>query len=212
MNPRKHPHGPRHPFAHDADHHGPHGFGPRGPHRNGPHGPRGPHGHAPFPPELHPRHGGRRGRQFEAGHIRLLALHFLDQQPRHGYELIRAIGDLVGGDYSPSPGTVYPTLSMLEDMGLAVSSQLEDGRRQYRLTDAGRAALAEQQDELARLLERFEHGRQRARAHGVPDIRRAMENLKTALRMRLGESQPDEEAVRRMAEIIDRAAVEIGRA
>lgn len=170
------------------------------------------HADSALPSELRARHGGRRGRQFESGHIRLLALHFLAEQPRHGYELIRAIGDLVGGDYSPSPGTVYPTLSLLEDMGLAVSSQLEDGRRQYRLTDAGQAALSGQQEELARLLERFEHGRLRARAHGMPEIRRAMENLKTALRLRIGEELPEEDAVRRMAEIIDRAAVEIGRA
>jgi len=163
------------------------------------------------PPDFRPHHG-RRERLFEPGHIRLLALHLLDQQPRHGYEIIRAIADLVGGDYSPSPGTVYPTLALLEDTGLATAATLENGRKQYAITDEGRAALDEQREHAERLVARLEHGRHRARTRGVPDIRRAMENLKTALRIRFGDELPDEDTIRRIAELIDKTAVDIGRA
>ena len=173
-----------------------------GPHRLRPEG--------GMPPDFRARLG-RRARVFESGDLRLLVLSLLEHQPRHGYEVIRAIAELVGGDYSPSPGTVYPTLSLLEDMGHAAAATLEDGRRQYRITAAGQAALADGRDTVDRLVARFEHGRRHARARGVPDVRRAMENLKTALRMRLREDLPDEATVRRIAELIDRTAVEIGR-
>ncbi|MGE0807515.1 MAG: PadR family transcriptional regulator [Burkholderiaceae bacterium] len=163
------------------------------------------------PADFHPRRGGRRERLFEPGHIRLLILHLLSEQARHGYEIIRAIGELVGGEYSPSPGTIYPTLSLLEDIGYAESASQEGGRKQYRITAAGRVHLDEHRDAARRLVEQLEHGRLRARARGVPEIRRAMENLKTALRMRFDDGLPDVETVRRVADIIDRAAVEIGR-
>jgi len=157
-------------------------------------------------------HGGRRERLFESGHIKLLVLHILGQQPAHGYEVIRAIGDLVGGDYSPSPGTIYPTLTYLEDTGHASSTVLEGGRKQYSITAEGEAYLATQQEPVERLLSRLTHGRSHAKARRSPEIQRAVENLKTALRLRFEESAPDAEVVRRIADIIDRAAVDIGRA
>lgn len=157
-------------------------------------------------------HGGRRGRMFDGGDLKLLVLQILSRQPSHGYEVIKAIGEQVGGDYSPSPGTIYPLLTMLEDLGLAEAAATEGSRRQYALTEAGRAHLAEQAEALARIEARLAHTRDQARARRVPDIQRAMENLKTALRLRFdGETPPDEASVRQIAEAIDRAAVEIGR-
>lgn len=161
--------------------------------------------------ELHNHHGGRRERRFEGGHIKLLALHILAEEPCHGYEVIRAIGELVGGDYSPSPGTIYPTLTFLEDKGLASVTELENGRRQYSITEAGKAELTEQQPTLEHLLAHLSNSKQQAKARRVPEIQRAMENLKTALRLRFEEEMPDIETVRRFAEVIDRAAVDIGR-
>lgn len=156
--------------------------------------------------------GGRRGRMFDGGDLKLLVLQVLSRQPSHGYEVIKAIGEQVGGDYSPSPGTIYPLLTMLEDLGLAEAAATEGSRRQYALTEAGRAHLAEQAEALARIEARLAHTRDQARARRVPDIQRAMENLKTALRLRFdGDTPPDEATVRQIAEAIDRAAVEIGR-
>ena len=156
--------------------------------------------------------GGRRGRLFDHGQMKLLVLRILAAGPSHGYDVIRAIADAVGGDYSPSPGTIYPTLTLLEDLGFATSSALADGRRQYRITEAGQAHLAESAAELALLSERLAEGQRNARARRVPEIARAMENLKTALRFRFAEGKPTDESVQRIAAIIDRAAVEIGSA
>ena len=63
--------------------------------------------------------GGREGRMFDGGELRLVILALIAEKPRYGYEIIKELGERVGGDYSPSPGVVYPTLTMLEEMGYA---------------------------------------------------------------------------------------------
>ena len=158
------------------------------------------------------RSGGRRPRQFEPGDLRLLMLHALAARPSHGYELIKAIGEWVGGDYAPSPGTVYPTLALLEDLGLARSEASDGGRKRFHLTPQGEAERDSQASAITAVLERLEHARARAHARRLPEIRRAMENLKMALRLRLEHEVESTELVRRLAEIIDRAAVEVERA
>jgi DNA-binding PadR family transcriptional regulator len=85
---------------------------------------------------------------FGHGRLRLYLLKLLDESPRHGYDVIRALEDRFLGLYAPSAGTVYPRLSRLESEGLVTSSD-EDGRKVYRITEAGRAELAARQDELA---------------------------------------------------------------
>ena len=89
------------------------------------------------------RGGGRRGggRMFGHGDLKLLLLALIEQEPRHGYELIRTIEDMFHGQYSPSPGTVYPTLTLLEEMGYVVAQSEEGGRKRYAITDEGRAFL-----------------------------------------------------------------------
>jgi len=155
---------------------------------------------------------GRRGRMFDAGDLKLLVLKILQQAPSHGYEVIKAIGDRVGGDYSPSPGTIYPTLTLLEDLGFIKATTPDSPRKQYALTPEGEAHLGEQAEVLQRIEARLTQTRDQARARRVPDIQRAMENLKTALRLRFeSDTPPDAETLRQIAETIDRAAVEIGR-
>lgn len=156
--------------------------------------------------------GGRRERVFDQGQMRLLVLHILEAQPSHGYEIIRGIGELVGGDYSPSPGTVYPTLALLEDMQLTSSTALEGGRKQYSLTDAGRAHLQEHRTQVELMLERLAMRRQHGRARRTPELVRAMENLKTALRLRFEDGAPPPELLQKIGAILDQAAVDIGRA
>src|SRR5262245_12328069 len=78
----------------------------------------------------HGRHGGRRGgRLFDYGELRLVVLAMIAEEPRHGYELMRAIEERMGGSYSPSPGVIYPTLSWLEDMGYALVESESTGRK-----------------------------------------------------------------------------------
>jgi DNA-binding PadR family transcriptional regulator len=84
---------------------------------------------------------------FSHGHLRLYLLSLLAEAPRHGYELIQAMGRSFGGTYVPSAGTIYPRLAKLEDDGLVTKTA--DGRKTvYAITDAGRAELAERAGEL----------------------------------------------------------------
>jgi DNA-binding PadR family transcriptional regulator len=84
---------------------------------------------------------------FGHGALRLYLLHLLDEQPRHGYEIIRALEDRFMGMYTPSAGTIYPRLAALEEDGL-VQHDLVDGKKVYALTDAGRDELAQRRDEI----------------------------------------------------------------
>src|SRR5205085_5926604 len=79
-------------------------------------------------------HRGRTGRIFEQGDLKYVILRLLAEKPRHGYEVIKELEDRFGGAYSPSPGTVYPTLTMLEDLGYAKASQDDNGRKVYEVT------------------------------------------------------------------------------
>lgn len=155
--------------------------------------------------------GGRRERLFGSGDLKFVVLHLVAQKPAHGYEIIKALSELVGGDYSPSPGTVYPTLAMLEDLGWVSATPDANGRKEYAITAEGRQQLAAQQTDVERVLTHIGHLKSRAHARRIPEIMRAMENLKTALRLRFGDEAPEQEIARRVAEIIDRAAVEIER-
>lgn len=113
--------------------------------------------------------------------------------------------------HTPSPGTIYPTLTMLEDIELDRPRALEGGRKEYRISAEGRANSEEQREAVERILAHLEQVRNRAHGRRLPEIMRAMENLKMALRMRLGDDLPDPAVARRISEIIDRAAVEIER-
>ena len=148
---------------------------------------------------------------FEQGAIKLLALGLLAERPCHGYELIKHLEGLVGGDYSPSPGVIYPTLSYLTDMGWAVAADGDGGRKQYAITPAGREQFERQRGDLAALQERLRAVRQEAAARGAPEILRAMDNLKATLRVRFAQDGADADTVRRVAALIDEAAAGIAR-
>jgi DNA-binding PadR family transcriptional regulator len=111
--------------------------------RGGPWG-GGPFGGGPFGG---PR--GHRGRgRARRGDVRLALLRLLAEEPRNGYQLMQTIEERSGGRWRPSPGSVYPTLSQLEDEGLVRSTEA-DGARHFEITDAGREHLAERSDEPA---------------------------------------------------------------
>ena len=158
------------------------------------------------------RHGGghRHGRRvFEQGAIKLLALGLVAERPCYGYELIKHIEGLVGGDYSPSPGVIYPTLSYLVDMGWATVAEGDAGRKQYTVTKAGLEQLERQRAELTALTDRLQEVRARASARRSPEVERAMGNLKAVLHMRLSDTGTADERVRRIAALIDEAALAI---
>lgn len=157
--------------------------------------------------------GGRgRRRMFDSGELRLVLLALIEKEPRHGYDLIKAIEEMTGGEYAPSPGVVYPTLSLLEDAGLIASAETEGARKAFRITDAGVAELAEKRDEVDALLARLsEAGEEREQRAGGPQIGRAVGNLMAAMAHRLASGETDAEFKHQVAEILDEAARKIER-
>lgn len=157
--------------------------------------------------------GGRGRRMFESGELRLVLLKLIADQPRHGYDLIRAIEEMTHGSYAPSPGVVYPTLTMLGDMGLIeeAPAAAESTRKLFNVTADGRAHLDEKADEVDALIDRLsgmgDHGR---RAGGAP-IKRAVANLLSALWHRVTREEMDEDRLHEIAEILDEAARKIER-
>lgn len=157
--------------------------------------------------------GGRARRMFESGELRLVLLKLIADQPRHGYDLIRAIEEITHGTYAPSPGVVYPTLTLLQDMGLIeeASAAPESTRKLFSATAEGRAHLVEKADEVAGLMERLSGlGDDQRRAGGAP-IKRAVANLLSALWHRVTREEMDEDRLHEIAEILDEAARKIER-
>ncbi len=103
------------------------------------------------------RRGGpwRGGRMFEQGGLKFVILRLLEEKPRHGYEIIKELEERSGGRYTPSPGTVYPTLTMLEEMGFASAAVEEGGKKVYSITDAGRQHLAENKSAVDEVIDRL---------------------------------------------------------
>lgn len=159
--------------------------------------------------------GGRRWRErkrmFEGGELRLVLLKLIADQPRHGYELIRAVEELTGGDYAPSPGIVYPTLTMLEDMGLIREKKSKDSKKVYEATDEGRVHLDENAEEVEELIARLEERGQHRRRGQRPEIGRAIGNLMTALRNRIAHDGWNDQLLDEVIDILDEAAQRIER-
>lgn len=161
----------------------------------------------------HRRHGhrGRHGRRpFDYGELRLLVLAMLAQEPRHGYDLMKAIEERMGGSYTPSPGVIYPTLAWLEDMGYAGVEPTRGGRKLYRVTTEGSAFLEANRGAIETLQSRLPDGG--PGREGVPaPVIRGMENLKLALRLKLRGGPLSPETADAIATALDDAARTIER-
>jgi DNA-binding PadR family transcriptional regulator len=153
--------------------------------------------------------GGRRGRMFEQGALRLVTLRLLEEKPRHGYEIIKAVEETFGGAYSPSPGIVYPTLTLLEETGYARVVSEEGGKKLYEITDEGRAHLAENKAFADGVFARMEQFKRAFGGGPPPQIIRAMENLKMAGRLRLQKGELTETQIAAIADALDEAAKKI---
>lgn len=161
----------------------------------------------------HERHGrgGGLGRFFAHGDLRLVILHLIADKPRHGYEIIKAIEEQVAGAYSPSPGVIYPTLTHLDELGYVTVSTGEGGKKLHEITAEGRSFLDANRRVVDALLARMAET-SRAHAGGTaPQIVRAMENLRLALRLRLARGPLDEGQLNAVAAAIDAAATGIER-
>ncbi len=155
--------------------------------------------------------GGGRRRLFDNETLRLILLSLIADEPRHGYELIRAIEALSGEVYAPSPGVVYPTLTLLADMDLIAEQPGEGSRKLFAITDAGRALIAERKAALDLALARLTSLAERAeRVDGAP-VRRALHNLRIAIQHRLEKEGADNQTMFDVASLIDEAATKIER-
>lgn len=167
-----------------------------------------------------------RGRRVSADDLQLMLLGLLEQNPSHGYELIKAFGTLSNGFYTPSPGMVYPALTYLEELGYATVEQ-DGAKKRYHLAEPGRVHLDANRDRVSMMFNRFKHiarkmdwmrqawsGEPRslgpegedARTGWVPEFVEARHAIRRAL-MERTDASPAEQ--RRIAAILARATDEI---
>lgn len=157
--------------------------------------------------DRHHHHDGghRRKRMFDSGEFRIVLLLLIETKPRHGYELIKDLEERMGGEYSPSPGVVYPTLALLEDMGYIAASEATGVKKVFALTDEGRVFLDENRHTGQEALHRT--------TSSVPErpraVERAIENFKAALRLRLSSANLSPKEIKHIADTLDHAAREI---
>jgi DNA-binding PadR family transcriptional regulator len=188
--------------SHDGygDHHHGHERGERGMRGfGGHHGPRG------------GRHGRGGGRFFDQGDLRLVILSLIAEEPSHGYQIIKTLEERTGGVYAPSPGVVYPTLTMLEEQGLIEQSGSDGAKKFYAITDEGRAALEAEAATLKAIMARLSESAE----HGVgfsPRLIRSQHNLRMALRMRLTQGPLSPEQVEKITAALDACAKAIDEA
>ena len=156
----------------------------------------------------HGRRGG--GRLFDHGTLRWVLLSLIAEKSSHGYELIKAVETRLGGAYSPSPGVIYPSLTLLEEMG-ALSSQADGGKKLYSITEEGRALLAENAEVLRAAeatMDKFA-----ARALRPTAIQDAIGRLRHTIHDRLtGETALTEAQVEAIAIILAEAADRVEKA
>jgi DNA-binding PadR family transcriptional regulator len=148
------------------------------------------------------------GRMFEQGDLKLVILRLLDEKPRHGYEIIKALEELSRGAYAPSPGTVYPTLVLLEYTGHAQATPEDGGRKTYRITPAGSAFLSEHRASVESIMERIA-GLGGGMAGAVGEIAAGAQAIGRAAYAAATRARGDAERLREVREIMERAAREI---
>ena len=156
---------------------------------------------------------GRRGKRFDGDELKLMVLELLREGPQHGYQLIRTIGERSGEGYAPSPGMLYPMLTLVADMGLVqeVADPSGGTRRSFGLTAEGEAEVAANRTTIDALFERLSGLADMAQRTGGGPVRRAMLNLRTAAIQRLEREGAGETLIFDVAAIIDEAAQKIER-
>lgn len=150
--------------------------------------------------------GGDRERLFDSGELRLVILQLVAEKPSYGYEIIKAIEERLSGGYAPSPGVVYPTLTLLEEEGYATVSSTDSSKKLYTVTETGQEFLRTNQATIKAIFGRME---QASKAYGrgrSPQIMRAVANLMFALKMRAGQGHLSPDQISKITEAIDAAA------
>ncbi|MFO7177221.1 MAG: PadR family transcriptional regulator [Pseudomonadota bacterium] len=144
----------------------------------------------------------------ERGEIRYLVLEAIASQPRHGYEIIQHIEERTGGAYRPSPGVIYPTLQMLEELGHAHVIE-QDGRKVYAITDAGKQELEAHRSAVDDFYGRFEDEPWEAYAEDVAELMRSVGRLVHAFRRGAARGGFRPETLRKIRKVLDDALEQI---
>jgi len=144
---------------------------------------------------------------FGAGDMKYVILKLLRDKPRHGYEVMKELEERMHGCYSPSPGTIYPTLQWLEDEGLVVGRDVE-GKKVYEITDTGRAFLDEHKDIVEDIFDRVTETVERTVGGSMVEVNRALGQLVKAV-YRTGWKAETDAARKAVAEILGKATTEI---
>jgi DNA-binding PadR family transcriptional regulator len=151
----------------------------------------------------------RGGRFFGHGDLKLVILSLLEERPRHGYDVIKAIEEKSGGMYQPSAGTIYPTLTLLEEMGFARATPDEGGKRIYEITDAGRAHLAENRTTVDDIISRISRAGAGLTSDAMQEMNRAFRHAARATYAQASHRLDDHDFLRGVAKILDEAAAAI---
>ena len=130
----------------------------------------------------------------------------LSEEPSYGYQLMKRMEERLAGGYTPSAGVVYPTLTMLEEEGLATASTSEGGKKVYSLTDAGKEFLEANKQRIEELFARLDEAGNRFERGRSPEIMRAFMNLRGAVVARVARGNATAEQLRKIVEAIDAAA------
>ncbi len=149
------------------------------------------------------------GRMFEQGDLKLVILRLLDEKPRHGYEIIKELEERSHGRYTPSAGAIYPTLTMLEDLGYAVATPEDGGKKVYAITDAGRAHLAEHRPMVDELFDRVSQIGDAVFGDGVRPARDAMIELAKEFGTVMMNGRRSAEQIAAIAAILEKAAADL---
>ncbi|MBN1691150.1 MAG: PadR family transcriptional regulator [Dehalococcoidia bacterium] len=143
---------------------------------------------------------------FSKGDLKYVVLDLLKDKPRYGYEVIRALEQRSHGFYTPSPGVVYPTLQMLEEMGYAGAAE-RDGKKIYTITEEGRKFLTEQKDLTDEVKRHMNHHWNPENIAALTLMMREFGELARVVHYQARRIAPDK--MQRIREVVSRAAVEI---
>ena len=149
-----------------------------------------------------------RGRMFDRGDLRYMILTLLDKQPMHGYEVMQALSREAAGLYTPSAGSVYPVLQLLQDQGYVISED-RDGKRVYSITDTGRAFLKENSDRVDDVFEKISDYTSRFRGSEMRDLTRSFIKFAQVSFEEAVRGAGDTEKLDELKEILERATREM---
>jgi DNA-binding PadR family transcriptional regulator len=152
----------------------------------------------------------RRSQFFESGEIKFVILRLLKEKPRHGYEIIKALEERMGGHYTPSAGTIYPTLQLLEDQGYVRAVDTE-GRKVYHITPEGERFLEEHRDVIEDIFDRVRDTLRDVAGGSMGELHSAFAHLAAVTYRRAWRSGPENPSILRVVEILRRTAEEIER-